>query len=584
MNHPPPRDQGLTLIEILVALVIIGSVALVAAAAIPKAARAGSNATAVTDAAVSVDQLTNALQGDVRTRGTFRGFSEAGPTLLTSVFTKGGGYAPQAGTDFAQSEQFTAPGLNAQVGDLVFLTGPSNQGKLLRVTSRSGDTYAHAGCRNGISGLGARVYAANTLSLYTAGTDTYRSENQAGWTLAGQGAAVTFAYAYRDASGNVSTQATGLPLTVSGATRSGVFVTARTTTTADSRAAQDRRVMIPLPASSTTALLDCGAGIAAPTGTNRLRVTVILPAGVSSGNATASGPGLSTAFGTTNTFVGLSQGSFSVTAQPITAVNYSYSASVTGAPVTISGRNQTGYAQVLYQAVTGAMTVTVSGLPSGATGTIRVNGPSTTTRSMGAGTATFGQLAPGAYSVTGDAVTYGGKTYTTTTAGVGVNAGATSNVTVRYQAVVTGGTVNVTIYGLTYAGKYLTNNMGVTIPLREGTQTFPNVPAGTYYITAPSLGSYQPDSGYQSFGLAAGGTRSVTFTYGYEIPEPPEDPPPPPPPEDPPPICPTGGCTPPPPPPPPPPADEPPPSGGGGGGGGPPACYYDGAGDPTCGF
>lgn len=584
MNHPPPRDQGLTLIEILVALAVIAVVAVVTAAALPKANRAGSNAAATADAAVSVDQLTNALQGDLGTRGTFRGFSDAGPNLLTGVFTKGGGYAPQAGTDFAQSEQFTAPGLNAQPGDLVFLTGPSNQGKLLRVTSRSGDTYAHAGCRNGISGLGARVYAANTLSLYTAGTDTYRSENQAGWTLAGQGAAVTFAYAYRDAGGNVSTQASGLPLTVSGATRSGVFVTARTTTTADSRAAQDRRVMIPLPPSSTTALLDCGAGIAAPTGTNRLRVTVILPSGVSSGNAAASGPGLSTAFGTTNTFVGLSQGSFSVTAQPITAGNYSYSASVTGAPVTISGRNQTGYAQVLYQAVTGAMSVTVSGLPAGATGTIRVNGPSATTRTMGAGTATFGQLAPGAYSVTGDAVTYGGKTYTATTGGVGVNAGATSSVSVTYQAVVTGGTVNVTITGFTYTGRTLTNNMGVTIPLREGTQSFPNVPAGTYHITAPTVGSWKPDVGYQSFGLAAGGTRSVVFNYEdyYEEPPTPPENPPPPPPENPPPT----ELPPPLPPEDPPPTTEPtpPPSGGGGGGGGPPACYYDGAGDPTCGF
>lgn len=588
----PSRTHGLTLIEVLVALVVIGLIGAVIAATVPRANRAGSDAVTLADAAVSVEQLTNALQRDFKQRGTFRGFSEATTANFTGVFTQGSGFTPQVSTDFAQQTSFTVPGLNASVGELVYLTGRNNQAKLLRVSAKSGDTYEHADCRNGISGLGARVFRANTLSVLASGTDTYRAENLNGWTVAAQGTALNFGYAYRQSDGTLAENANGTAPVTGSATRSGVYVGARATANSDVRATQNRRIMLDLPATSTATLLDCGAGIAAPTGTNRLRVTVTLPSGLGSGNVTTIGPSVNTTFGATTTLAGLGAGTYTVTAQTVTNGVYTYAPDVRGAPVTITGRNQTSYAQVIYTATTGQLNVTVTGLPASVQGVIRTTGPSNTVYSSPNGTFSLNNLPPGNYTLRGDDVVYGGATYKSAVSYAAVSAGQSRSVTVTYTPVAMSGTVNVTINGASASSLTASSSPAAfSIAVTPGTQTRSNIAPGTYVLALPDLPQagdvyLTPRPQQRTFTVTAGGVTNISFTY-EEYGDPVDD-------------STTGGST----------TtttgsssttgstttgsttgdtsttgDDDGGSGGGGGGGGRPACYWDGGNnEPVCGF
>lgn len=84
-------------------------------------------------------------------------------------------------------------------------------------------------------------------------------------------------------------------------------------------------------------------------------------------------------------------------------------------------------------ATTGALAVTVSGLPAGVNAALRVTGPNNFTQDL-TQTQTLSNLAPGSYNLTAAAVTSGGTTYTPTpaTQGAVVSAGATASAAVSY--------------------------------------------------------------------------------------------------------------------------------------------------------
>ncbi|MFC6663658.1 prepilin-type N-terminal cleavage/methylation domain-containing protein [Deinococcus multiflagellatus] len=176
--------QGLTLVELLVGLVLLGLLAALTTMAFPNMNRTGSNAARGTAAALTVEQVTGALADDFAAQGTFREFLVADQTTFSGIFTTGAGVPVQAQSDFAQQTSLRAAGLPVQVGDLLYLVGASGERKLLRVTGRSGNQIEHDGCRNGVSGLNAVVYRASTLTVRQTGGQVWRSVNGAPEVLA----------------------------------------------------------------------------------------------------------------------------------------------------------------------------------------------------------------------------------------------------------------------------------------------------------------------------------------------------------------------------------------------------------------
>ena len=532
---PDTPNAGFTLIEILVSLLITASVAAIIAAAMPRSTQASQSTIAANKAAMTTEQLTDAIQSDFANAGSFAAFSDASAQQFTAIFTRGSLQNVTAQADFAQATTLTAPGINASVGDLLFVTD-GTLAKVVRVTNRSGDTYTHE-CRNGVSGLNARVARATTLSLQANGTNTYRNENQAGWTLASTGSALTFTYGYKNVNtGQINQETNGTVGKTGASIRTGLFLTAQTQSGTSTRTTQDRRVMVPLRSTTNLTVLNCDEGIAATPTENTLKVTVRLPLGLSAGNVQATGPGVNANFGTTRNFAPLQTGTYTVTAQSVNTGTYTFTPSVSGAPVSITGRRQSAFTLVNYQAVTGAINAQVSGLPAGTSATITFSGPGTLSDVVpSGGSRVMGNVQPGVYSVSAAPITVSGVTYSVSSAPTFlVRAGVTSSVMVAYAPVgspggggggggtgpgtTTGtGTVKITIKDPPYTTVKATSNLGQTINIIEGTQTF-TVPSGPgKYVNMPIVGvndtDFTPEPGSAAFDLADGQVLNLTFTY-----------------------------------------------------------------------
>ncbi len=103
----------------------------------------------------------------------------------------------------------------------------------------------------------------------------------------------------------------------------------------------------------------------------------------------------------------------------------------------VAGETATTTFAVTCSATTGALAVTVTGLPTGTNAAVTVTGPNGFTRAV-TETSTIADLAPGSYTVAAADVVNGGTTYTPSPKSrvVPVAAGATANAVVAYAAVV----------------------------------------------------------------------------------------------------------------------------------------------------
>ena len=177
-------------------------------------------------------------------------------------------------------------------------------------------------------------------------------------------------------------------------------------------------------------------------------------------------------------------------------------------------------------ATTGTLEVTVNA-PTGVTGftpNVQVTGPTAIANITTLGKTTKSNLAVGAYTITPNNVTAGGKTYSgSITVGgpspVAVTAGGTKAVTVAYTEVLpTQATLKVTINNASGSNA----NVGVTgqaSPLTATTTL--TVAPGTYTVTANSITGSGANSGIAYGGtvtgspvtLAAGDSKEVTVNY-----------------------------------------------------------------------
>ena len=172
--------------------------------------------------------------------------------------------------------------------------------------------------------------------------------------------------------------------------------------------------------------------------TGTLVVTVSgLPSGVSA-DVVVEGPnGFRRALTRTTTLDGLSPGAYTVTARDVATPGGVYRATVQGSPVQVEAGATSGVG-VNYQldpaTAPGDLLVEVNGLPSGALGSVRVQGPGGFDRSI-TQTTLLSSLPAGYYTVSAGDVVYSGRTYRATVSGspVRVGGGTTATVQVSYS-------------------------------------------------------------------------------------------------------------------------------------------------------
>jgi hypothetical protein len=167
---------------------------------------------------------------------------------------------------------------------------------------------------------------------------------------------------------------------------------------------------------------------------------------------------------------------------------------------------------------TGNLQVVVSGLPSGSSGDLVVNGPDGYSQGVTA-TQTLTGLAPGPYTVVAADVVVGTATYSGSPATQSITVGGSTAVaSVQYSA--GGGTLSVTIDGLGTA-----SNAAVTVSGPNGfsrtvtaTETLSSLVAGPYSVTAQNVVAaggtvHSPSPAIQNVTLASGGNSDVSIRY-----------------------------------------------------------------------
>ncbi|MBA2663516.1 MAG: hypothetical protein H0U74_14605 [Bradymonadaceae bacterium] len=250
-------------------------------------------------------------------------------------------------------------------------------------------------------------------------------------------------------------------------------------------------------------------------GSGQLSVAISgLPAGLNAA-VTVTGPNnFSQLLTTTITLNNLAPGAYTVTAASVTSAQTTY----TGNMVVIGvSSGTTAHAPIVYQAVNGSLSLTVSGLPAGLDGDVLITGPNgfNTTRTA---SATLNDLLPGDYTITGRTVTSGASSYSGTTVLSTVSSGQQASATVTYTRLT--GNLTVTVSGLpvgTNASVVVTGPDGYNQAL-VATTTLSNLNPGTYTITASNvvvgLATYSASSSSASVVVGATAASTVTYALG----------------------------------------------------------------------
>ena len=179
-------------------------------------------------------------------------------------------------------------------------------------------------------------------------------------------------------------------------------------------------------------VVGCGGG--EPSGpSGNLSITVVgLPAG-STAAVDVTGPdGYSQTVAGTQTLTQLTPGTYTVTASAVTVGATLYSGNPPSQSLAVGG--SAAAARVTYAANVGALFVNINGLPTNKDAAVTVTGPNSYNQAV-VTTTNLGGLAPGAYTITAQAVTAaGGGQYTPdqATLSASVVVGATTSKSVAY--------------------------------------------------------------------------------------------------------------------------------------------------------
>jgi len=254
--------------------------------------------------------------------------------------------------------------------------------------------------------------------------------------------------------------------------------------------------------------------------TGTLVVTVSgLPLGVNA-DVVVEGPnGFRRALTGTTTLDGLSPGTYTVTARDVATPGGVYRATVQGSPVQVEAGATSGVG-VSYQldpaTAPGDLLVDVNGLPSGALGSVRVQGPGGFDRSI-TQTTLLSSLPAGYYTVSAGDVVYSGRTYRATVSGSPVRVGGGTTATVQvnyslYSAFLTvqisglpGPVANVVVTGANGYSRTLNSTAVLTVE--------PGVYAVSAYPVVVDGQTYTPTVQGSPVSLDPGGSGAIQVVY-----------------------------------------------------------------------
>jgi len=230
----------------------------------------------------------------------------------------------------------------------------------------------------------------------------------------------------------------------------------------------------------------------APRTTGSLQITVTgLPAGVSA-SVTVTGPAaFNESVTATQTFSNVLAGTYTVTANIVSQGTTTYGGTPPTQTIVVPPSLSPAAASVVYSAMTGQLTVNVSGTTGGANPNVLVTGPFNFSRAITAtGVTILTPLPLGSYTVAARSVTDGTATYAppTLSQALAINSGALDGTTVVPYALVSG-ILDLTVSGLPDG---LMANVTVTGPggldqTATVSQIFSNILTGTYTITANTV-------------------------------------------------------------------------------------------------
>jgi hypothetical protein len=233
-------------------------------------------------------------------------------------------------------------------------------------------------------------------------------------------------------------------------------------------------------------LAACGGESTGPS-TGSLAVTVTgLPGGAQADVSVLGPGGFTRALTGTQTLTGLTPGPYTVSADLVTAGGDVYAGTPVSQSVIVPEGSTPAPAQVTYAVTTGSLTVTITGLPGGATASVQVTGPGGFDQTLTA-TTTLTGLAPGSYTVAASPVSASGSQYAPVpaTQQAVVGTGGSASATVTYA--------EAGIAGLNYRidGVYLTQSVQTytgSVPLIANRDGYLRV-----FVTASEANLLSPD-------------------------------------------------------------------------------------------
>lgn len=431
--------------------------------------------------------------------------------------------ASVAYTSQAGALTLTVAGLPSGASGDMTLTGPNGYSRALTATTS-------------LTGLAAGSYALSVRNVRTsAGTYAGTPASAAVTITTGGTASQTVTYAALPAV--VKVPVTGVPsgsqaaITLTSPSGSTSSVTAATTNTgaatgrwrlAAASITSGGHAYAPSPASYDQTVLagdtlDFPVAYALATGAIATSVSG-LPNGVNA-SLTITGPNsFSQTVTATQTITGLVPGTYTVTAASVTSGGVSYAPTPATRTVTVTASLVAQAAAVSYASQAGSFALTVSGLPSGASGDMTLTGPSSYSKALTA-TTTLTGLAAGSYTLTVRNVRTSAGTYTASplSQAVTITAGGSASQTVTYSALAA--VVAVPVSGLpsgAQAAITLTAPSGGTTSV-TATTTNTSATTGRWRLSAASITSgghgYAPSPASYEQTVLAGDTLNFPVSY-----------------------------------------------------------------------
>ncbi len=257
--------------------------------------------------------------------------------------------------------------------------------------------------------------------------------------------------------------------------------------------------------------------------TGALAVAVTgLPASASVAVAISGPAGFTRTVTGTTTLTDLAPGSYTVSAPTVTLSGISYAPSSATQTVAVEASIVAAPALVAYAAQVGSISVSGTGLPSGATAafTLTGTGAPRTISGDATGSATIDSLVPGSYTISAGTVSVGGLAYAPSTATLSLTVVARATSSARFTYVVTTGVLAVTTSGLPtgLGADIVVSGPGNFTRALTSSATLTALSPGRYIVVArdvrSSTGMYLVSPASQNVDIVAGGAvanASVTY-------------------------------------------------------------------------